>query len=64
MKNYAEIWSLVLSPDKDQPHIISSSEDQTEKVFKADIHNHNYVLEHTLKGHLLAVTSVDWKIMN
>jgi len=33
MKNYAEIWSLTISPDKNNFVIISSSEDQTEKVF-------------------------------
>lgn len=35
MKNYAEIWSLAISPaDKEHFSIISSSEDQSEKVFR------------------------------
>jgi hypothetical protein len=36
MKNYAEIWSLTFSPNKHDLHIVSSSEDQTEKVFKVN----------------------------
>ena len=37
MKNYAEIWSLTIPTGKEELFIISSCEDQTEKVFKADL---------------------------
>lgn len=37
MKNYAEIWSIALSPNKQELFIVSGSEDQSEKVFKADL---------------------------
>ena len=41
--------------------IVSSSEDQTEKVHK--IEETQEELIHHLKGHQLAVTSIDWKVM-
>jgi WD40 repeat protein len=63
MKNYAEIWSLTQSPHRES-YIISSSEDQTEKVFKLDVLRKEFSEVHHLKGHELAVTSIDWKIMN
>ena len=64
MKNYAEIWSLTHSPNRKDAYVISSSEDQTEKVFKIDLEGKQFVEEYVLKGHELAVTSVDWKEMN
>lgn len=64
MKNYAEIWSLAIPSKKKELFIVSSCEDQSEKVFKVDLANQKYELIHHLKGHELAVTSVDWKQMN
>lgn len=64
MKNYAEIWSLTLSPDKSNFRIVSSSEDQTEKVFELDLKEKRFEQKYHLKGHELAVTSVDWKVMD
>lgn len=37
MKNYAEIWSLTIPTEKEELIIVSSCEDQTEKVFKANL---------------------------
>ncbi len=51
MKNYAEIWSLILSPNKQDLHIVSSSEDQTEKVFSIDVQSKNNAQKYHLKGH-------------
>ena len=64
MKNYAEIWSLTLSPHSESPFIVSSSEDQSERVFKMDHKEQLYEQVHHLKGHSLAVTSIDWKVMH
>jgi WD40 repeat protein len=44
--------------------IISSSEDQTEKVFEVDSAGRKFSQKYHLKGHELAVTSIDWKVMN
>jgi WD40 repeat protein len=64
MKNYAEIWSLAIPPPKEKLLIVSSSEDQTEKIYLADFEKDTFELVESLKGHHLAVTSVDWKMMN
>ena len=64
MKNYAEIWSLTIPKGKEELFIVSSCEDQTEKVFRADLKEQKYEMLHHLKGHELAVTSVDWQLMN
>ena len=64
MHNYAEIWSLAIPTHHKSQYIVTSCEDQTEKVFKYDLENHKAELLHHLKGHELAVTSVDWQIMD
>lgn len=51
----AEVWSLCWSPNDCK--IATCSEDQTVRVWEAG----SWVALATLKGHLLAVTSVDWR---
>ena len=68
MKNYAEIWSLSIPTGKEELYIVSCCEDQTEKVYRANIQSNTqdstFEVMHHLKGHELAVTSIDWKLMN
>jgi WD40 repeat protein len=71
LKIKAEIWSLTsypgtkLNPEKNSLHIITSSEDQTVKIweFSYPIELSTPKLIHCFKNHDLAVTSVDWKPM-
>ena len=51
----AEVWSLSWCPDDTK--LATCSEDQTVRVWEAG----SWVAVTTLKGHSLAVTSVDWK---
>lgn len=53
----AEVWSLCWSPD--DCHIATCSEDQSVKVWDTT----RWEREAVLTGHQLAVTSVDWKII-
>lgn len=71
LKIKAEIWSLTCYPgtrlnvEKNCLHIITSSEDQTIKIweFSYPIEYCTPKLIHCFKNHDLAVTSVDWKPM-
>lgn len=58
---HAEIWSCVFSP-KSTDSWASVSEDQTCRIWKGS--NAKPELLQVLKGHELAVTSVDWKEMS
>lgn len=63
----SEIWSTIPNTSnslKDKPlsHIVTCSEDQTCRVWKIS-NGCNPVLIKELKGHTLAVTSIDWKRM-
>lgn len=64
LKHYAEIWSLTSCP-KESPNFLvaSSSEDQTKKIFSVDRGNGKLEEIAHLKGHELATTSIDWKMM-
>lgn len=42
----------------------SSSEDQTKKIFKVDLQSRRLEDVAHLKGHDLATTSIDWKLMH
>lgn len=55
---------MTISPDRNNFRIVSSSEDQTEKVFEVDLKKKKFEQKYHLKGHELAVTSVDWKVMD
>ena len=63
----SEIWSTIPNtspnrPEKELSRIVTSSEDQTCRVWNIR-YGYNPVLVTELKGHTLAVTSVDWKRM-
>lgn len=54
----AEVWSLCWDPT--DRYLATCSEDQTVRIWKAE----SWVGVATLKGHTLAVTSVDWSDVN
>ncbi|KAL4479808.1 hypothetical protein ABPG73_018029 [Tetrahymena malaccensis] len=58
---FAEIWSCIWNCNNSS-QIATCSEDQTVHIF--DLKNKQPLQTHELKGHTLAVTSVDWKKMN
>lgn len=70
LKLKAEIWSLTSHPEtllnkKENHYVITSSEDQTIKVWEFTSQFDNKpVLLNSFKHHDLAVTCVDWKKMN
>jgi len=66
LQKYSEIWSICTNPqayNSPDPlsYIVTSSEDQTVKVFKFDSKSVKLERVQTLKGHTLAVTSIDWQ---
>lgn len=70
IEHYSEIWSVTLSPNTKE-ELVTASEDQSCRVWNtsefyktegADAKDPKADRLHTLTGHTLAVTSVDWKV--